>query len=180
MPFFYKLTIAFWKNAWYNGDMNKNSTPKETKYFPYQFTKTMLVLAIAVIALCIAGIGVSVYRIVRFGIRDFTDALQSPLLIVICVFCIAVVVCMLIKSQYIVDDTYYTTQFGFIKSKFLIKDVTRLELDTDTKKLTVFVGEEFSVLSLSEKWQDEFISAIRAVKPEIDFTFTLAENKEQK
>ena len=82
---------------------------------------------------------------------------------------------VLAKSQYIVDETYYTTQFGFIKSKFLIKDVTKLELDTDTQKLTVYVGEQFSVLSLSPEWNHEFIAAIREVKPDIEFTFTLSE-----
>ena len=87
---------------------------------------------------------------------------------------------VLAKSQYIVDKTYYTTQFGFIKSKFLIKDVTKLELDTDTQKLTVYVGEEYSVLSLSPDWTDEFIKAIQAVKPDIKFSFTLTENKEEK
>jgi hypothetical protein len=57
-----------------------------------------------------------------------------------------------------------------------------LELNTDTYKLTVFIGEQYSVLSLSPEWNDEFITAIRAVNPNIEFTFTLAEKsgKEEK
>ncbi len=140
----------------------------------------MLVIAYAVIALCAVGVAVSVYRLFEYGILDFLDALQAPLLIAICLFCMGLMISILIKSQYIVDETHYTTQFGFIKAQFLIKDVTKLELDSDSKKLTVFIGEQFSVLSLSPQWVDEFIEAIRAVKPEIEFTFTLAENKEEK
>ena len=158
--------------------MKKNSSPKEAKYFKYKFTPTLIVLAIAVILLCVAGMIVSIYRIARFGIAGFSDALKSPLLIAICVFCIVLMISVLVKSQYIVDDTHYTTQFGFIKSKFPIKDVTKLELNTDNQKLTVFFGEQFSVLSLSPEWNDEFINAIRAVKPDIEFTFTLAEKNE--
>ncbi len=157
--------------------MENRKQPTKAKYFQYQFTKTMIVLAVAVILLCIAGIAVSAYRLITFGIRDLLDVLQSPLLIGVCVFCIVLVVAILVKSQYVVDGTYYVTQFGFIKSKFLIKDITALELDTDTKKLTVRVGENFSVLSLNEKWQDEFIAALREVNPDIDFTYTLTENK---
>ncbi len=125
--------------------------------------------------MCAVGIGLSVYRIITFGIHGFTDTLQSPFLIAICLFCIALVMAILIKSQYVVNDTHYIVQYGFIKSKFAIKDITSLELNTTTKKLTIFVGEQYSVLTLNEKWQDEFIAAVRAVKPEIDFTFTLAD-----
>ncbi len=157
--------------------MKNQSSPNGAKYFKYHFTKTMLVLAIGVIVLALAGMSVSIYRIYKFGIREWLDVLQSPLLIAVCVFLIALVASMLVKSQYIVDDTYYTTQFGFIKSKFRIKDITAMELNTDTKKLTLYIGEEFSVLTLSPTWQDDFIVAIRAVKPDITFTFTLAESE---
>ncbi len=155
--------------------MDKKEQPSTVKKFKYQFTKTMYVLAVCVILLCAVGIAISVYRIVKFGLDGFSDFLQSPLLIVICLFCIVLVISLLVKSQYVIDDTHYTTQFGFIKSKYPIKDITALQLDTDTKKLTVFIGEEFSVLSLNEKWQNEFIAAMRAVNPSIDFSFTLAE-----
>ncbi len=155
--------------------MDKQKQLQTTKYFQYQFTKTMICLAIAVIALCLVGIGLSLYRIIVFGIRDFSDVLQSPFLIAICLFCIVLMVSILVKSRYGVNKTYYIAQFGFIKSKTPIESITSLYLDTDTKKLTVYMGEEFTVLSLSEKWQDEFIAAIREVKPEIEFSFSLAE-----
>ncbi len=158
--------------------MNKKMEKKTAKYFAYKFTTAMILLAIAILLLCGAGIAVSIYRITLTGIHEFSDVLQSPLLIAICLLCIVIVVAMLIKSQYIIDDTYYTTQFGFIKSKYKIKDVTSLVLNTDTKKLTVYFGNEFTVLSLSPTWQDEFIAAIREVKPDIDFSFTLAEKKD--
>ena len=171
-------TLAFLCYACYNECMDKSTQPKQAKYFKYTFTKTIIALIIAVIALCLAGIALSIYRITRFGIAHWSDALKSPLLIAICIFCIVTVVGMLIKSQYIIDERYYTTQFGFIKSKFPIKDITKLELNTDNHKLTIFVGEEFSVLSLSPAWNDDFIAALRQVNPDIEFSFTLAEKPE--
>ena len=174
--------VAFLFTACYNSDMDKHSSPKKATYFKYQFTPTLIVLSLAVILLCLAGMGISIYRIVRFGVAGVSGVLKSPLLIAICIFCIVLTISVLTKSQYIVDETYYTTQFGFIKSKFPIKDVTKLQLDTDTQKLTVFVGEQFSVLSLSPEWNHEFIAAIRKVNPDIEFTFTLSEkpNKKEK
>ena len=159
--------------------MKTNPTPKKAQYFKYQFTPTLIILSIAVILLCLAGMGVSIYRIAKFGLSNVSDMLKSPLLIAICLFCIAMMISVLAKSQYIVDETYYTTQFGFIKSKFPIKDVTKLELDTDTQKLTVYVGEQFSVLSLSPEWNHEFVTEIREVNPDIEFTFTLTETNDK-
>ncbi len=172
--------VAFSLLSCYNRNMDKKKEPQEAKRFQYKLTKTMILLALAVILLCGVGIGISVYRVITFGIHDFTDTLQSPFLIAVCLFCIAIVVSILIKSQYVVSPTHYVIQFGFIKSKFLIKEITSLELNTTTNKLTVYVGEQFSVLSVNESWRDEFIAAIREVKPEIDFTFTLADNVEEK
>ncbi len=173
------LGVAFSLPSCYNMRMDKKKSPQEGKQFKYQLTKTMIFLSIAVILLCGVGIAVSVYRITTFGIHGFTDTLQSPFLIAVCIFCIVLVVSILIKSQYYVTKTDYVIQFGLIKSKFPIKDITALELNTETHKLTVFVGENFSVLSLNEKWRDEFIAALREVKPEISFTFTLADKPDE-
>ncbi len=151
--------------------MNKN----QAKTFKITFTKTILLLAIAILVICVVGIGVSVYRIIEYGINGFTDVLKYPFLIGVCVFCIVLVIAIFVKSQYIVDDQYFTSQYGFIKSKLLLKDVTSVVLDTDTYKLTVYMGEEYCVLSLAKEWNEEFVRALLAANPKIDYSFTFAE-----
>ena len=155
--------------------MKKENTPYETKYFKYTLSPLMIVLSIAVILLSIAGIIVSIWRIAKYGIREFSDALSSPFLILVCIACIVIVLSILIKSQYIIDGTNYITQFGIIKSAFPIADITSIVLDTQTKKLTVYVGFEFSVLSLKEEWNDEFVRALLEINPNIDYSFTMAD-----
>lgn len=159
--------------------MSNSSTPKKATCFKYKFTTTMIVLLIVALALCVAGLIVSIFRIRNEGIHGFTDALQSPLLIAICVFAIVFIISVLIKSQYVVTDKHYVSQFGFVKSRFLIKDVTKIELDSDTKKLTVFVGEQFMILSLPPEQNDAFVQAMREVNKDIDFSFTLATAQEE-
>ncbi len=139
----------------------------------------MIVLAIAALLLSVVGIGFSVYRLCEFGVNGFTEALQSPLLILVSLFCIVVVVALLVKSQYFVNDTHYGTQFGLIKSAFPLKDVTAIELNTDTSKLTVYAGENFSVLTLSPAWRDDFVAAMRKGNPNIEFTFTLTDEHDE-
>lgn len=149
------------------------------KYFKYKLTVAMKLVAIAVIALCLAGIGVSVYRIVKFGVRELMDALQSPFLILICLFCIVMVIAMFVKSQYIVTDKYYITQYGFIKSKFLIKDITSMIFNTETKKLTIYSGEQYCVLSICAEWKEDFARALMDINPEIEYSVTLTDKADE-
>ncbi len=152
--------------------MKKQNAPQTAKYFKYKFTPVMITLAISALFLCVGGIAISAYRIAKYGLRELTDYLTSPLLIGICLLCIVVVIALLIRSRYIVTQEHYITQFGFIKSKFPIKDITAVILDTTTNKLTVKVGEQFSILSLSPEWNHDFVQALREVNPKIDYSFT--------
>jgi hypothetical protein len=158
--------------------MEKKNTPQGAKYFKYKLTKGMIAVAVAAILLSLGGLGLSVYRLIKSEFKEATDFITHPLLILACLFCLVLTISILAKSQYVVTDKEYIMQFGFIKSAYKIKDVTKVVYDTDTKKLTVFSGEEFSVFPLCESWQEEFVQALRAVKPNIDYSFTSSKNQE--
>lgn len=160
--------------------MKKQSAPQEAKTFKFRFTPLMIALSIVVILLCAAGAALSVWRITQQGINGFNDALKSPLLIAICIFGIVVVVTMLAKSQYIITKDNLIVQFGIIKSKFPVASFTSILLDTDSKKLTVYMSEEFFVVTTNPEWNNDFVQALREVKPEIEFSFTLTEGKTDK
>lgn len=149
-------------------------------HFKYTLSTKMILLSVLAILLSIGGILLSVFRILENPVDSFLDALKSPLLILICCICIFIVLSVLIKSRYIVDGENYITQFGVVKSSFPIKQITAIVLDSDTHKLTIYVGERYSVLSLNPEWNDAFIDALRAVNPDIDFSFTLAQKPEEK
>lgn len=155
-------------------------TPETTgKVFTLRFSKTVTALAIGALALSILGVAVSVWRIAKFGLHGVNDWLQSPFLILICIFCVVLVASILARSRYIVTDEYFITQFGFIRSKFSIKEITSVELDSDTKKLTVYMGEtQFFVLSADVRQNDALVTALREKNSDIEFTFTLAEKNE--
>ena len=112
-------------------------------------------------------------------IKGFSDYLKYPLLILISLFCIVVVISMLIKSQYVVDKQYLTSYYGFIKSRFPIQQITEMVLDTDTKKLTIRFNEQFITLNMRFDWREAFIRAILDANPNVDYSFTMAENKPQ-
>lgn len=140
----------------------------------------MVLLAVASLLLCAAGIALSVWRIVKGGIQGFNDVLKSPFLIAICLFGIVIVTAMLIRSRYVITQDTLITQFGFIKSKFPVAEFTSVLLDTDSKKLTVYMGEEFFIVTTNPEWNNDFVQALREVKPDVEFSFTLTEGKDEK
>ena len=155
----------------------KQQDNNEKRYtFPFKLNKLPIVLCFVVLALCIVGIIVSVLRIVNEGIV-IENVLQHPFLIAVCIFCMVIVLSLLIKSQYIIDETNFTTQFGIIKSKLPIKTINSIEEDREKEKLTVYCGESFTVIAIKKEWNDEFIRALLAVNPDIDYAFTMTENK---
>lgn len=143
--------------------------------FKITFTRTVYVLCVVIYLLCGVGAGISVWRIARFGIHGFNDILKHPFLIAVCVFCMVLITALLIRSQYIVDGEYFYTQFGFIKSKFAIKEITSLLFNRETQKLTLHFGEQFFVISVKSEWLERFVRAMLAVNPDIDYGFTLGE-----
>ena len=157
--------------------MKNKSAPQEAKYFKFRFTPLILILAVAILILFAVGIALSVWRIIAQGIHGFNDILKSPFLILICLFGIVIVSALLIQSRYIITKDTFITQFGLIKSKFAIRDFTSILLDTDNKKLTIYMGETFFVISTDPNWNNDFVQALREIKPDIEFSFTLTEKE---
>ena len=154
--------------------MKKENLEKE-KIFNIQFNKSIIILALFVILFCVIGIVVSVWRFVYFGIYGMYDILKYPFLIAVCVFAIILVVSILGRSVYSIDKNSLTLQYGFIKNRINVKEITQMTLDTEKKKLTLSIGEQYMVINLSPEWNETFIRTLLEVNPDIDYGFTLTE-----
>ena len=155
--------------------MKNSLLPKEAKIYKIQFTKTIIILAIAVLIFCCIGIGFSIYQISQRGVNGLREILKYPFLILVSIFCIVIVISILAKSQYLIDERYLTSQYGFIKSRYDIKNITSIVLDTDKNKLTIHCQEEFFIISVNKEWNEAFVHDLLAVNPSIDYSFTLSD-----
>ena len=160
--------------------MKQNENKNVRKVFPFRFNTIGILLAVLVLALCAVGAGISVFRIINDGISDFTDALKHPFIIAVSVFCAVVTLSVVIRSEYLVTDEELITKFGFIKTKLPLSSITSMEHDRSTHKLTVYCGEEFTVLTLKKEWADDLAHEICTANPQIEFSFTMTENKPPK
>ena len=160
--------------------MKQNLPQNNRKVFPFRHSTASIIACILGLLLCAAGIGMSVYRIIIEGLEDFTKVLQSPFLIAICLFCATVIIAILIRTEFVVDGGELITRFGFIKSRLPISTITKLEHDRGTHKLTVYCGEEFTVLTLKKEWEDDIVHEICSANKDIELSFTMTENKPPK
>lgn len=168
-------TFAFFLTECYNKRMKKDKKTTEANRFSIRFSKIVLILCVAAIVLCIAAIAISVWRIAQFGIHEFIDVIKYPFLIAVCVFGIALVLSVWIKSEYVVDEKHLWLNYGFIRSRYNVKDITSIVQDTDLKKLSVYFNEQYIVITIETEWFEKFVRALLAVNPDIDYSFTLTD-----
>ena len=153
---------------------------QEKRIFKIKFNAKIITLCVLVFALCGAGIAVSIVRMIRYGVHGFHDVIKYPFLIAVCVFCIALVIALLIRSNYEISKTEFITRFGFVKTKYPVQDLTKIEFDPATKKLWTYSGEAFAVITLYPEWTDEFIAALKEANPNIEYALKQPTTNEEK
>lgn len=163
------------------------------KTFKYEFTKTIKILIYVALVLCAVGFGVTLYQVIRYGLASAPNPeykiIQYVLMFAVSVALAVILVSILKNSYYAVDEKHFITCFGIIKSKFEIKNVETIVLDTNANKLSVyFKGEvkdgveiegQFIVIVVKEDWYNDFVTAILKVNPKIEYKVT-AEDKSDK
>ncbi|MBQ5926654.1 MAG: hypothetical protein IIX01_01870 [Clostridia bacterium] len=145
--------------------------------FAFRFSKSIVIFSILAILLCIVGVFISVFRLIKEGVDGFYDIIKSPLLIVVCLAGIVVLISLFIKAEYVVDEKYLRSNFGVVRSRVQIAKITALVSDPQSGKVSVYVGEEFFVAILQKGQSEDFAKALLSVNPKIDYSFTLTENK---
>ena len=160
--------------------MEKQDNKNKGKVYPFRHNTVSIIFCIFALLLCAIGAGLSVHRILTTEVWDLTQALQSPFLIAVCIFCAVIVISVMAKSEYIVNETELITRFGFIKSTLLLSTVTAIEHDRVEHKLTLFCGENYTIFTLKQAWEDDLVHEICKANPDASFSFTMTENKPPK
>ena len=145
------------------------------KVFKFKFAKWIIALIYVAIALCVIGFGVNIFFICTKGFNGAQDVVY-PIVQYASMFFVTTLLCviltsLLISSKYTIDDNYFITHFGIIKSKFLIADVEKIELDRQKNKLSVyFKSGEYVVVVVNEEWYNNFIETLLEKNKKIEYS----------
>lgn len=160
----------------------KQSENKETfEKFPLKKTAAITWLSVAALLLSVAGIIVSSIRLYKNGVHSIYDSLESPFMIVICIFAIVIICALFIHSEYRVSDKELIACYGFIKNRTPLSDITSATSDVETNKiyLTFSSTEGQLTLKTSPDKRENLILAMLKGNPSIDYSFSLREKKDE-
>lgn len=151
------------------------------KIFKYKFTTTTLVLVYLGLALSIAGIALNTFNIFNERIWLYSNN-SLPIIRYVLVYFVSValaviLISLLLSSYYSVDEKYFKTSFGIIKSSYDVKTIKLINIDRASGKLSVYFDEDkYVVIVVKKEWHDEFVDALLKANPEIEFTIESKEN----
>lgn len=151
------------------------------KVFKYKFTKLILSLIYAGIALSALVVGLTTYYLIVSDIGSAVNivypVLQYSLMYFVAVLLCVILISLLISSYYSIDGKIFKTSFGIIKSKYDVDKIESIILDRATNKLAVYFDENnFIVIVVKEEWYEEFIAALLKANPKIEYTINSKEN----
>ncbi len=151
------------------------------KKFKYKFTKATTAFIYIGIALCVIGLGINLYSVITGDIASSANPvypiIQHTLMFLIPIVLLVILISLLISSYYSINENYFKISFGIIKSKCDVNDIETILLDRPTHKLNLFFkNKSFIVIGVKEEWYEDFIDALCAANPQIEYKINSIEN----
>lgn len=133
------------------------------KTYRFKLSVAATVGCVAGILLGLAGIGVTAYRIYKYGFSSAQLIIQHVVVLLVSALAITVFAAILIRSVYKLTDKTLVLWFGFIKSEYKIADIEAVHLFTKTNKLVLyFKDEKYTVIVVKPEWYRELTQEIIA------------------
>ena len=140
------------------------------KTYRFKLSVAATVGCVAGILLGLAGIGVTAYRIYKYGFSSAQLIIQHVVVLLVSALAIAVFAAILIRSVYKLTDKTLVLWFGFIKSAYRIADIESVHLFTKTNKLVLyFKDEKYTVIVVKPEWHNDFIKEILSKNADIRY-----------
>ncbi len=147
--------------------------------FRFKFSPLIYGLLALVVALSIAGLAWNIYNL--FAVQN-QGALQTVSYVVIGVISLAVLAIslgVLLFGYYVIKGTKLYVYFGFIRTFVDLNDVIAITHFKLSDKLVIYYKDEkFSVITISPKKYDDFISAVLKINGNVIFSSKEKEERE--
>ena len=151
------------------------------KIFKYKLKKWAYAAIYAGLALSVAAFGLNIYSVCTEKVMQTANPtfgiIRYVLLFAVSIALFIILISILTGVYYSIDEKYFKTSFGIIKSKFELKEIKAVILDRETDKLTVqFKNDNFIHVVINHDWYEEFIDALLKANPEIEYSIKSKEN----
>ncbi len=144
------------------------------KSFRFRYSTLIWVLLAVILLITLAGAGYSIYSLIALSKLGVGKIISSSLIALINLALFVFALSVTVYGKYVVKNGCLYSYFGFIKTKTEIKNVIQITHFKKTDKLVAYYSDaKYSVIVISPKDYDAFISAIREVNPSVIYTSTI-------
>ena len=141
------------------------------KKFKVKYSSLVWVLMSIVIAVCVLGFILNVFK----AVKEFNNLSTTPYYkistICLCLFCVLiafVVACMMIKSEYVFTDKHIILRLGILNSKIEYLDITGFVHYTKKRTLALATKDEkVSYVLINEQHFGDFIAQTKNRNSEV-------------
>lgn len=133
------------------------------KTYRFKLSIAATVGCIAGILLGLAGIGVTAYRIWKYGFSSAQLIIQHVVVLLVSALAVALFASILIRSVYKLTDKELILWFGFIKSTYKLSDIESIRLFSKTNKLVHYLKDDkYTVIVVKPEWYRDLTKEILA------------------
>ena len=151
------------------------------KKFKFSYSLPVILLLAAGMLVSVVSIALNVSRLFSDSVPSAYNVVSIITVLLVCVAFLALAVSMLVNSYYSIDEKFFTLRWGLLSNKLEIATMTRVELDSEKKTLTVFYGEEnyFVIKSATIPFPD-LITELRKINGKIVVEFSSEVKNDEK
>ena len=150
------------------------------KSYRFKLSAAATVGCIAGILLGLAGIGVTAFRIWKYGFSSAQLIIQHVVVLLVSALAIALFASILIRSVYKLTDTELVLWFGFIKSVYKLSDIESIRLFSKTSKLVLYLKEDkYAVIVVKPEWYRELTKEMIARNKNIRYDVSTSDRDEE-
>lgn len=140
------------------------------KKFKFKFSTFVWVLLSVVLTVCLAGLALNVYNLTEYTFNHAFKFVSFALYTAITLFLTALVLSVMLFSNYVLKNDCLYVRFGFFRSKTKASDIVGITHFKKSDKLVVyFKHQAFSVIVISRDKYDEFVLSLRELNKSITF-----------
>ena len=164
-------SIAFFPKMLYTESM---------KRYKFLFSKLLYAVFALAIVLCCAGVGTAIWRYVMGYIEDTYVWIGFCVLLFVSAFLAVLIVSIMIRSYYSIDDKELCLRLGLLKSRYPLKTVSSVHLFKGSGKLVVyFKDNRYSAIVIAESEYDDFVKTLLEKNDRIGFSFSSPEEEDE-
>lgn len=150
------------------------------KKYKFRFSTLILCIFALGLALCAAGLGLNIYRLLTQGAQSPYEWMQYIILFFVSILLAVIIVSMFIKSQYVITERKLIVQFGIIRTKYDITKISSVHLFQGAGKLAVYFSDnKYTAVVIKECYFDDFIKELTSKNEKIGFSFSTAEEEDE-